>query len=183
MRFMNDPSIWIKELFIKAGLSYSLSSLLSTVTLVVIVTVVSWLANFVAKLIINHIVTKIVKRTTSQWDDIFLEQKVFTRISHLAPALVIWFMAGWALKAYPGWLIAVNKCKENHHAGNYHIDICHLWTAISQPGYAFRAHAAINHITSAGARCDILVNTLGSRKISSHCDGSTLYDLRDNKCL
>ena len=38
-----------------------------------------------------------------------LEQKVFTRLSHLAPALVIWFMAGWALKAYPVWLVAVHK--------------------------------------------------------------------------
>jgi miniconductance mechanosensitive channel len=109
MRFMNDPSIWIKELFIQAGLSYGLSSLLSTITLVIVVTALSWLANFIAKFVINTIVTRVVKRTTSQWDDIFLEQKVFTRLSHLAPALVIWFMAAWALKAYPGWLIAVHK--------------------------------------------------------------------------
>lgn len=109
MRFMNDPSIWIKEIFIQAGLSYSLSSLLSTVALVVIVCILSWTANYLAKLIINNVVTRIVKKTTSQWDDIFLEQKVFTRLSHLAPALVIWFMAAWALKAYPGWLIAVHK--------------------------------------------------------------------------
>jgi miniconductance mechanosensitive channel len=109
MRFVNDPSVWIKELFIEAGLSYSLASLLSTVALVVIVTLLSWFANYLAKLIINTVVTRIVKKTTSQWDDIFLEQKVFTRMSHLAPALVIWFMAGWALKAYPVWLIAIHK--------------------------------------------------------------------------
>ena len=109
MRFMNDPSIWIKEFFIQAGLSYGLSSLLSTAALVIIVSILSWIANFIAKLVINTLVTRIVKKTASQWDDIFLEQKVFTRLSHLAPALVIWFMAGWALKAYPGWLIAVHK--------------------------------------------------------------------------
>jgi miniconductance mechanosensitive channel len=106
---MNDPSIWIKELFIEAGLSYSLASLLSTVTLVFIVTILSWLTNYLAKLIINTVVTRIVRKTASQWDDIFLEQKVFTRMSHLAPALVIWFMAGWALKAYPVWLVIVHK--------------------------------------------------------------------------
>jgi len=109
MRFINDPSIWIKELFIEGGLSYSLSSLLSTITLVVIVSILSWAANWLAKLLINTVVTRIVRKTTSRWDDIFLEQKVFTRLSHLAPALVIWLMAGWALKAYPGWLIAVHK--------------------------------------------------------------------------
>jgi miniconductance mechanosensitive channel len=109
MQFMNDPSVWIKELFIESGLSYSLSSLLSTVAMVLIVAILSWVANWLAKLFIKTLVTRIVRKTASQWDDIFLEQKVFTRLSHLAPALVIWFMAAWALKAYPGWLIAVHK--------------------------------------------------------------------------
>lgn len=109
MPFVNDPAIWFKELFLDAGLSYSLSSLLSTIALVIIVLLLSWLANILAKAFILKIVTAIVKRTTSTWDDVFLEQKVFTRLSHYAPALVIWFMAAWALKAYPSWLIAVHK--------------------------------------------------------------------------
>jgi miniconductance mechanosensitive channel len=109
MRFMNDPSIWIKELFIETGLSYNLSLFLSTVVLVIVVTILSWLTNWIAKLLINTVVTSIIERTRTQWDDIFHQQKVFTRLSHLAPALVIWFMAGWALKAYPVWLVAVHK--------------------------------------------------------------------------
>jgi len=109
MPFFNDPSIWLKELFIQIGLSYGLASFFSTVGLVLIVTMLSWLSNIVAKAIILKVVTRIVKKTTSTWDDIFLEQKVFTRLSHLAPALVIWFMAAWALKAYPPWLIFVHK--------------------------------------------------------------------------
>jgi miniconductance mechanosensitive channel len=106
---MNDPSIWIKELFIEAGLSYQLSLLLSTLALVIVVTALSWMANWLARMLINTVVTRIIERTKTQWDDIFHQQKVFTRLSHLAPALVIWFMAGWALKAYPGWLVAVHK--------------------------------------------------------------------------
>src|SRR5664280_82185 len=109
MPLMNDPAIWFKDLFLHAGLSYSLSSFLSTIALVLIVILLSWFSNFVTKAIILQIVTRIVKRTTNTWDDIFLEQKVFTRLSHFAPALVIWFMAAWALKAYPTWLIVVHK--------------------------------------------------------------------------
>lgn len=104
-----DPGIWFREFFIDAGLSYSLSSILSTLALVGIVLFISWVSNLLAKTIILQVVTRIVKRTKSNWDDIFLEQKVFTRLSHFAPALVIWFMAGWALKAYPAWLVAVQK--------------------------------------------------------------------------
>ena len=109
MPFINDPAIWIREIFINAGLSLSLSSLLSTFALVIIVLFISWLSNLVAKAVILKVVTRIVKKTKSQWDDVFLEQKVFTRLSHMAPALVIWFMAGWALKAYPVWMITVHK--------------------------------------------------------------------------
>jgi miniconductance mechanosensitive channel len=109
MHFINDPAIWLKQLLIDSGMSYNLSSVLSTTALVLIVLFLSWLSNLIAKSIILKIVTIIVRRTASTWDDVFLEQNVFTRLSHFAPALVIWFMAGWALKAYPGWLDAVRK--------------------------------------------------------------------------
>jgi miniconductance mechanosensitive channel len=104
-----DPGIWFQELFLQAGLSYSLSSVLSTIALVTIVSLLSWLANLIAKVVILQVVTIIVKKTTSTWDDIFLEQKVFSRLSHFAPALVIWFMSAWALKAFPTWLIFVHQ--------------------------------------------------------------------------
>jgi miniconductance mechanosensitive channel len=109
MPSMNDPAIWFKNLFVHAGLSYSVSSFLSTIALVLIVIMLSWLSNLVAKAIILQIVTRIVKKTKNTWDDVFLEQKVFTRLSHFAPALVIWFMAAWALKAYPVWMVAVHR--------------------------------------------------------------------------
>ena len=109
MTLMNDPAIWLKELFLDAGFGYSLASFISTVALALIVILLSWLSNLIAKTIILKVVTRIVKKTTSTWDDIFLEQKVFTRLSHLAPALVIWSMAGWALKTYPVWMTFVHK--------------------------------------------------------------------------
>lgn len=107
MNFPSDPGIWLKELLIGAGVRYNLASILSTVGLVLIVILLSWLSNLVAKTIIQKVVTRIVKRTASEWDDIFLEQKVFTRLSHFVPALVIWSMAGWALRMYPAWMLAV----------------------------------------------------------------------------
>lgn len=109
MHRINNPAIWLKELLLNAGLSYGTASVLSTAGLVLFVLFLSWLSNLIAKTIILQIVTRVVSKTKSKWDDIFLEQKVFTRLSHFAPALVIWFMAGWALKMYPVWLIAVQR--------------------------------------------------------------------------
>ncbi len=109
MSVMVDPGVWFRDLFIQAGMGFSLAAFLSTVALVLIVSFLSWLANLVAKVVILQVVTAIVRKTTSTWDDIFLEQKVFTRLSHFAPALVIWYMSAWALKEYPVWLIFVHK--------------------------------------------------------------------------
>lgn len=109
MPSIGDPSSWLIQLFIRAGLTPGLSVFLSSVTLFVAVIILSWLSNVIAKAIINNIVTSIVRKTKSTWDDIFLEKKVFTRLSHFAPAMVIWFMAGWALKLYPTWLSFVHK--------------------------------------------------------------------------
>ncbi|HEX2969650.1 MAG TPA: mechanosensitive ion channel domain-containing protein [Bacteroidales bacterium] len=109
MPLIGDPSVLLRDLFMKTGLDSGVSMFLSTLTLISFVFLLSWLSNLLAKSIIKNVVSNIVKRTTSTWDDIFLEQKVFTRLSHYAPALVIWFMAGWALKAYPSWLAFIQK--------------------------------------------------------------------------
>ncbi|MFN8211626.1 MAG: mechanosensitive ion channel [Bacteroidales bacterium] len=108
MLLLKDPAVWLKNLFIEAGLSYGLSSFLSTFSLIVIISLLSWLANLIAKLIIRTIVLNAVKKSKSQWDDIFYEQKVFTRLSHFAPALVIWFTSGVALRNAPYWLSLVH---------------------------------------------------------------------------
>ncbi len=107
--FTHDPAIWLKDLLLNLGIGYRMASILSTGGLVLIVLVLTWLSNVIAKAIIKTIVIRVVRRTASVWDDIFLEQKVFTRLSHLAPALVIWLMAGWALKDYPDWLTDVRR--------------------------------------------------------------------------
>ncbi|HLN19972.1 MAG TPA: mechanosensitive ion channel domain-containing protein [Bacteroidales bacterium] len=109
MPSLGDPSGWLKELFINAGLNPSVSSFLRTITLVFVVLLFSWFFNLIAKALIRNVVSRIVRRTTSTWDDIFLDQKVFTRLSHFAPAIIIWTMAGWALKDYPVWLSFVHK--------------------------------------------------------------------------
>ena len=104
-----DPSEFLDKLFLEMGMSESLAWSLRTVIIVVVVALLSWLAYKLAKFIINRVVTAVVRRTKFKWDDIFLDSQVFTKLSHIAPALVIWLMAEWALDAFPGWLDFVQK--------------------------------------------------------------------------
>jgi len=105
----SNPTGWLKDLLIDEGLSNSLASFLSISVVVLAISLLSWLTNLIAKTIILKVVTRIVKKSKNLWDDIFLEQKVFTRLSHFAPALVIWFMSGWALKPYILWLTLIHN--------------------------------------------------------------------------
>lgn len=48
-----------------------------------------WLVNWVAKALILRLVRRIVQHTASPYDDVLLRCGVFTRLSHIAPALVL----------------------------------------------------------------------------------------------
>lgn len=62
-----------------------LAALLSVLTLIVL----AYIANFIAKKLILRIVQKLIARTRVTWDDVLFEAGVFTRLSHIAPALVV----------------------------------------------------------------------------------------------
>ena len=49
----------------------------------------AWVANFVAKKIMLRMIRKIANRSKSTWDNDLVEKKVFDRLSHVAPALII----------------------------------------------------------------------------------------------
>ena len=105
-----DPTLLVRELLADLGLSAGIVSWLSTVAMVFIVGLIAWLATIISKTIILRIVTHWVKSSKSEYDDKFLEAKVFHRLSWIVPGLVIYFMASWALSNSLFWLIFVHKC-------------------------------------------------------------------------
>ena len=61
----------------------------------VITVVAAYLANLIAKRLLLRAIRNLVKRTKTAWDDILVKRGVFNRLSHLAPALVIYALAGF----------------------------------------------------------------------------------------
>ncbi len=70
----NLPEAWANGVSIGVGL--------------LVLFILAWLVNLVAKRIILRLVKAVVKRSRADWDDVLVETGVFTRLSHLAPALV-----------------------------------------------------------------------------------------------
>jgi miniconductance mechanosensitive channel len=55
------------------------------------------------------VISRVAARTKTLWDDILMEKRVFHRLSHLAPALVLWHSVGFVLKQYPTLMMITQK--------------------------------------------------------------------------
>lgn len=73
--------------------SPELADLLSQMILGLLVLILSFFANLVARKVILGVLQRMIRRTRTGWDDVLLEHGFFHRLSHLAPALVIYTSA------------------------------------------------------------------------------------------
>jgi len=94
---------------VNQGVNPATANLLAIGILITLAIVLSIIANFVAKRLILKGLAHIIVRTETKWDDIFLERKVFNKLSHLAPAVVLYIMMPLALEGYDR-LIAFATC-------------------------------------------------------------------------
>ncbi len=79
------------------GVAAYLTVRIAAVAIIIILCIV---ADFVARRIIVTCVARIIGRTRTSWDDAILDRKVFNKLSHLAPGLVVYLMASEALTGY-----------------------------------------------------------------------------------
>src|SRR5690606_27513378 len=75
------------------GMSEQTIGYLSNMIMVVFIAVVCILANFIAKKIVLKTIIHIVHNNRYTWDNIILEKKVFHKLSHLVPAIIIYYSA------------------------------------------------------------------------------------------
>lgn len=81
---------------IQIGLSPAIANFSRSATIIVLIIIVSIIADIVTKRIIINTIAQIVKKTKTQWDDIILKKKVFNRLAHFAPAIIVHYTIGIA---------------------------------------------------------------------------------------
>ena len=99
----------IIEWLFSLGITESLAAFIKTFIYVIVFGLLSFLANFISKKIILRIIEAIIHKTKNTWDDIFIRKKVFSRLSHLVPALIILFTADLIFRDYPNLIPFINK--------------------------------------------------------------------------
>ncbi len=94
---------WLSDLGIPTDWAVIIKAVIFSIVILLLCIVVNWIAK---KLIIG-IEKNIIKKTRVTWDDTFLEKKVFQRLSHIAPAIVIYYTVGIAFYEFPDFINAL----------------------------------------------------------------------------
>ena len=94
----------LTELLERGGLSGKLANLSNVAVNLLIVLIIAWIADFIIRKVFIKILIKLVRKTTTTWDDILLEKKVFVRLAHIIPALIVYNMIEIVLADYEGAL-------------------------------------------------------------------------------
>lgn len=85
---------WItrySELLSETGLSDGMKIFVENASVIVLTIILALLADFILKRIIISTIARLAKRSKNDWDDVFVKQRVFNRLAHLAPAIIVYY--------------------------------------------------------------------------------------------
>lgn len=92
---------FFKDWLIQLGLAEDKAILMVSVLAFIVLLLFAWLVYMVVTRIVLHFLKKIVNRTRTTWDNIFFDQKVFKRLAHLIPALIIYSGVALTMADHP----------------------------------------------------------------------------------
>ncbi|MCR8659763.1 mechanosensitive ion channel family protein [Paenibacillus endoradicis] len=78
---------------------------LSNIIMIGFITVICILANYIAKRIVLKIIIHIITNNKYTWDNIILEKKVFHKLSHIVPAIIVYFFGA----VFPTYQFLIEK--------------------------------------------------------------------------
>ncbi len=101
---MNSITQWVEKLdklLLSTGMPESLGATTRTVIVAVIIFSLAILADIITRRIIVSGIKRIVRKTKTQIDDILIQRRVFHKLAHIVPGLLIYSTAGFIFSDYP----------------------------------------------------------------------------------
>jgi len=100
---------FLQDWLVRQGASDQTASLVILTVNIVFVVGLAFVANLVAKRFVVRALIGLASRTASHWDDAVIARRVFHRLSHLAPAVLIYLAAPAVLADYADWIEVVRR--------------------------------------------------------------------------
>ncbi|WP_411344677.1 mechanosensitive ion channel family protein [Paenibacillus sp. WLX1005] len=92
---------WIRQQLQNVGMNEMMIGYAATIIMILFIAVVCVLANWITQKIVLKTIIHIANNNRYTWDDIIVEKKVFHKLSHLVPAIIIYYSAS-VFPAYQG---------------------------------------------------------------------------------
>ena len=91
------------------GVDLGMTQVLKVIILFVAMLFIALLLWIIGQWVIHRFISRLVKRSSSQWDDVMAERGVFRKLGHLVPAIVISTLTPVVLTDYPTYVPFVEK--------------------------------------------------------------------------
>ena len=101
---MNSITQWVDKLdklLLSTGMPEGLEATTRTVIVAVIIFSLAILADLITRKIIVSGIKRVVRKTKTQIDDILIQRRVFHKVAHIIPGLLIYSTAGFIFTDYP----------------------------------------------------------------------------------
>lgn len=82
---------WLIEKFSSIGLSEFYAELITICLLLTLVIVLGWILDKITRQILLSTFVRLAKKTKTEWDDLLVENKVFSALAHIAPVVFIFY--------------------------------------------------------------------------------------------
>jgi miniconductance mechanosensitive channel len=97
IRFLFD----IKNHLLNWGIEENYAVVINVIFGFILIILLAYLSDIITRKFLVNLIARIVKKSSTSWDDILYEKKVFSRLAHLAPAIVLYYSLGYVLTDYP----------------------------------------------------------------------------------
>lgn len=95
--FINELQQWLQE---GLNINPQISNIIVVILVFALVVILAYLADYITKNVLVASIKRLVRKSKTQWDDALLNRRVIHRISHLAPALVVYFSVNLFLSEF-----------------------------------------------------------------------------------
>ena len=90
---MNNVKEYIYNLLVNIGLDKQAADYTENIIIFISILALALITNWVGKKIILNLISHYIKKSKNTIDDIILEKKVFNRLSHLAPSIIVYYFS------------------------------------------------------------------------------------------
>lgn len=86
---METIAKWVEKLLMRGGVAETMAPYLRLLVLLVVLGFLAWVFYRITRRIVKGPIYRYIKRSKAKWDDLLMDNKVFSSLAHIVPVIII----------------------------------------------------------------------------------------------